>query len=87
VICGSYRQQVKQVGNATPALLGEVFGRAIASQVNGVCFSERPKLEIPRRSTVPPPAPVGPVSRKYLVLEGDHPPHPGPGLGPIPRKE
>lgn len=87
VITGSYRQQVKQVGNATPALLGEVFGRVIATQVNGIYFPESLKLEIPRKSTVPPSAPTRPVPEKYRGLEGDHPPHPGPGLGPNPRKE
>lgn len=87
VIKGNYRQQVKQVGNATPALLGEVFGRAIATQVSEAYFSEPPKLEIPRKPTVPPPAPTRLVPEKYRDLEGDHRPHPGPGLGPNPRKE
>lgn len=82
---GDYRAQVRQVGNATPPLLAEVIGRAIGSQVFGMTYAGPPALSIPRKDVVPPPEPLADVASEYLVLEGDHPPHPGPGLGPSPR--
>lgn len=83
-VIGSYRKQVEEIGNATPPLLAEVLGRAIGRQFFELGYNGRPTLHIPRKRKVPPPSPVRSVPRKFHNLEGDHPPHPGPGQGPKP---
>lgn len=82
---GSYREQIRQAGNATPPLLAELLGRAIAEQVFGAAFRTEPTLAIPRASHVPPPAPPHPVPAEFMRLIGQHAPHPGAGQGPSPR--
>lgn len=81
-VAGTYREQVLQIGNATPPLLAEVLGRAIAGQIWGTRFESRPTLQIPRKRTLPPPEPVRRVPKRYLRHRGAHPDHPGPGRGP-----
>lgn len=50
---GSYRDQVRQVGNATPPLLAEIMGRAIATQLFHLRFSgEQLRYGIQRVSNV-----------------------------------
>lgn len=83
---GGYREQIRQAGNATPPLLAEILGRALAVQLFGVRFQGQPTLAIRRAARVPPPAPVSPVASEYLSLAGRHDPHPGPGRGPSPRR-
>ena len=82
---GSYREQVRQAGNATPPLLAELLGRALARQLFGVDFNGSPTLAIERVASVPPPIPPRPVADEYMSLVGEHAPHPGPGCGPSPR--
>jgi len=83
---GGYREQVRQVGNATPPRLAEIIGRAVASRYFDVSFSrQRLHHHIARAETVPEPAPTQPVAAKYLDLEKDHADHPGAGKGPKPR--
>lgn len=83
---GSYREQLRQVGNATPPLLAEVFGREIASTFFGRNNRRRPlRFSIDRARTVPQPTPPTAVPSKYGRLAGPHPDHPGTGLGPNPR--
>ena len=82
---GSYREQVRQAGNATPPLLAELLGRSIAKQLFGVDFRGPPTLAITRSVRVPPPTPPQPVADEYMSRLGEHPPHPGPGCGPSPR--
>lgn len=82
---GKRRRQVLQVGNATPPLLAEVIGRAIGEQLFDLIYEGPPTLAIPRVDEVPPPEVLASVPKKYLRFEGDHAPHPGPGLGPSPR--
>lgn len=84
-LAGSYREQVRQAGNATPPLMAERLGRSIANQLFGVDFSEPPTLAIARSVRLPPPTPPQPVPDQYMLREGEHPPHPGPGCGPSPR--
>ena len=82
---GSYRERVRQAGNATPPLLAEILGRSIATQRFGVEFREQPTLAIARCANVPPPARPRPVAAEYMALAGPHDPHPGAGAGPSPR--
>ena len=84
-LAGSYREQVRQAGNATPPLLAELLGRSLASQLFGADFDGPPTLAIERAASVPPPTPPRTVPDEYLSLAGEHPPHPGPGCGPSPR--
>lgn len=84
-LAGSLREQIRQAGNATPPLLAEVIGRVIGAQYFGLEYIGAPKLAIPRRQRVPPPAPTAQVPRRYSELKGPHAPHPGTGLGPRPR--
>ena len=82
---GSYREQVRQAGNATPPLLAEILGRSIATQLFGADFRGCPTLSIARSARVPPPTPPRPVAARYMALAGRHDPHPGAGFGPRPR--
>ncbi len=82
VVEGLYRDRVRQVGNATPALLAEVLGRAILSTVGLPVQLGALRLAIPRLSSMPEPVPPERVSAAYRLLEGNHPDHPGAGLGP-----
>lgn len=82
---GSYRQQVHQVGNATPPLLAEVLARALLEHVGGTAPNSPPRYRIPRKRKLPAPEPVLAIPREFRELEGDHPAHPGAGLGPRPR--
>lgn len=72
----------KQVGNAVPSLLAEVFARAIKQQLLGVSgSSRRPKLLPQERGPAPAATPPARVPTKYLSLVGTHTPHPGTGYG------
>jgi DNA (cytosine-5)-methyltransferase 1 len=86
VVEGGYREQVRQVGNATPPRLAEIMGRAVASRYFGVSFErQRLRYHVVRAEAVPEPARVQPVAAKYLEFERAHPDHPGAGKGPKPR--
>jgi DNA (cytosine-5)-methyltransferase 1 len=86
-LAGEPRAQVRLAGNATPPLLAELVGRTLATQVFDVSpASPLPTLLLSRAAAVPQPAPPGPVPAAYLDLRGDHPPHPGTGRGPAPRR-
>jgi len=84
---GGFRSQVKQLGNATPPLLAEIFGRQIRRQFFGETgLSEVPSLA-PSRAVIPPPSPAAPVPipARFVELVGPKPRHPGSGEGPAPR--
>ena len=82
---GTYREQVRQAGNATPPLLAEILGRSIAAQLYGEKIRGDPTLAIARSEFVPPPTAPRPVTAEYMALAGHHDPHPGAGRGPRPR--
>ncbi|WP_363367017.1 MULTISPECIES: DNA cytosine methyltransferase [unclassified Microbacterium] len=84
-LIGDERQQVKQVGNATPALLAEVMGSAIL-QALGQAVTHSPKLALARASCEPPKlAEPKPVRHEYRDLIGAKAAHEGTGRGPSPR--
>lgn len=85
IVEGEFREQVRQVGNATPPLLSEIVGRAITTHLGFKAPSGAPRYSIERRTSVPPPEPISEVPSRYRVMERDHPSHPGTGKGPAPR--
>jgi len=86
VVEGDHRDQVRQVGNATPPLLAEVVGRALAAQLFGECFQgRRLQHRVDRADHVPAARARRPVPEDFLYLVGKHPAHPGSGKGPKPR--
>ena len=83
---GDHRSQVRQVGNATPPLLAEVVGRALATQLFGEHFQgRRLRQRIDRADHIPAARARRPVPEEFLHLVGEHPAHPGSGKGPKPR--
>jgi DNA (cytosine-5)-methyltransferase 1 len=84
-VAGTQRQQVLQIGNATPPLLAEVVGRSILRTL-GYRVESRAKLAIPRRRLIPPPEKTHPPKRPFVLLLGNFEDHPGRGLGPGARR-
>lgn len=85
VVAGARPERVWQIGNATPSLLAEVVGRAIATQFFGCEFRKSPRLQIKRSNRLPVSMPVPRPPRAYHKLARDWPDHPGAGKGPRPR--
>lgn len=84
-LAGGQRQQVRQAGNATPALLAEVMGYAILRAL-GHATPRKPKLALDRARSEPPKlAKPRPVRHEYRELIGAKAAHLGTGLGPAPR--
>ena len=83
-VAGTYRDQVRQVGNATPPLLAEHVGRAIGEQVFGLTYESALRFAIPRHSKVPTSAEIAEVPAEFAQLAGSHPAHRGTGRGPRP---
>jgi len=73
----------KMLGNAVPSLLAEVLALEIRSQLLGTMRrAKTPRLLTPHRGPSPAALRPAPVPKKYHDLAGDHPEHPGEGLGP-----
>lgn len=83
---GGVTAQKRQIGNATPPLLAEVIGRALARDVFHRHPRGRASLLIPRRRTVPKPPRPRPVPAKYLGRKTTQADHPGVGAGPGARR-
>ena len=81
-IFGEYRDAVRQIGNAVPSALGELFGLEIRRQLLGHRVRRKLRLIPTLRKNCPPRERLRPVKKKYLELIGEHAPHPGNGLGP-----
>jgi DNA (cytosine-5)-methyltransferase 1 len=80
--CGRTDVQ-KMLGNAVPSLLAEILALEICRQLLGTKRRlAQPKLLPARRSAVPVPEALRPVSEKYHHLAGEHDDHPGEGRGP-----
>lgn len=73
----------RQLGNAVPSLMSEIFAREIATQLLDVEASGPLRFTVARRRPIPPPEPVQPVPEKYLNLIDEHPDHPGTGKGKL----
>lgn len=81
-IHGAYSSAIRQIGNAVPPALGELFGKQIRSQYFHEEIDDRPEL-VTKRGREPPPAEeVAPVPQRYHKYKADHPEHPGAGRGP-----
>jgi DNA (cytosine-5)-methyltransferase 1 len=86
VVEGDHRDRVRQVGNATPPLLAEVVGRALATQLFDEQYHGRHlKLRIEPQDHIPAARARRPVPGEFRYLVGKHPAHPGAGKGPKPR--
>jgi DNA (cytosine-5)-methyltransferase 1 len=74
----------RQIGNATPPIMGEVVGRLLASRWFEAGVPESYRYLIKKRVSGSCPQPEAPtaVPAKYLALRGNHPSHPGAGQGP-----
>jgi DNA (cytosine-5)-methyltransferase 1 len=81
---GTYRVQVRQIGNATPPLLAEIIGRAIGRQIFRRRYPSKIKFRVSRKRKVPSQSIPTRVPLMYLTHEGTYPQHPGVGLGPKP---
>ena len=84
---GNRREQIRQIGNATPPLLAEVIGRALLALVHNREFKDPPAFAISRQAEVPIATPPKDVPKQFRHLVGEHPDHPGTGAGPRPRSD
>ena len=79
---GDKRSKIRQIGNAVPPAIGEIFGLEFCRQFMGekVCktLSLIPKV----RLNCPPPEKIKPVPKEYIALRGNYEEHPGVGRGP-----
>jgi DNA (cytosine-5)-methyltransferase 1 len=79
---GSRNRIQRQLGNAVPSLLGEVIAREVVRQFfPGHKLPPSPTLAILPRRPIPDPESIASVPVEFLHLAGDHPDHPGTGLG------
>ena len=78
--CGRTEMQ-RMLGNAVPSLIAEILAREIRRQLLDVPLTGPLHLLPLRRKSVPAPASVAPLPRKYLKYVGTHDAHPGTGKG------
>jgi len=81
-IVGSRMSAQRQIGNAVPCAIGELFGLEIRRQLLGEDVSHTLTLIPKRQSACPPPERRKRVPSRYLVLRRYYEDHPGRGLGP-----
>lgn len=85
-LSGDYREQTLQAGNATPPLLAEVVGLALAAHVSeGRVRPRSPSLLLDRAAMRPSSGRVQPIPPEFHALVGSKEPHAGAGHGPSPR--
>ena len=82
MICGTYRDAHRQVGNAVPPAIGELLGLEVRRQFLAERVRRKLHLVPPRNLSCPPPESVMAVRRIYRSRIGAYRDHPGPGKGP-----
>jgi DNA (cytosine-5)-methyltransferase 1 len=83
---GTRRSAHRQVGNAVPSAIGELFGLEIRRQFLDERVRRTLRLLPDRRPGFPPAEVPSRVPKQYLQLQGRHRDHPGAGLGPGARR-
>ena len=78
--CGRTEMQ-RQLGNAVPSLIAEIFAREIRAQLLDCPLRTPLRLLPPRRLDVPAPEKLAKLPSKYRQYIGDHEAHPGEGKG------
>lgn len=82
-IQGDYRSAQRQIGNAVPSALGELFGLEIRRQLLDDQRVRRSLRLIPKqRDDCPPAERILSVPRRYYAYRANHCDHPGEGRGP-----
>ncbi|MCG9737181.1 DNA cytosine methyltransferase [Shewanella insulae] len=79
---GGRRAAHKQIGNAVPPAIGELFGLEIRRQFFDEKVRKKLRLIPERREACPPEEHISPVPEKYIESMGVIAPHPGTGKGP-----
>ncbi|MFK9004753.1 DNA cytosine methyltransferase [Pseudomonas pergaminensis] len=79
---GSRRSAIKQIGNAVPPAIGELFGLEFCRQFFKENVRTTLQLIPKKRKDCPGPERCKPVPLKYLDLIGEYADHPGTGKGP-----
>lgn len=84
---GSLRSRIKMTGNATPPLLAEVLGIALAEHLGFSTETGKNPKFLQERAPVPPTKEiVQHVPKEYLKMVGPRDSHPGVGRGPGSRR-
>ncbi|TKB08891.1 DNA cytosine methyltransferase [Desulforhopalus sp. IMCC35007] len=83
---GDRRAAHKQIGNAVPPAIGELFGLEIRRQFFGEKVRKKLRLIPEKRDECPAPEIPKAVPEKYMELVGKHHAHPGTGKGPAAQK-
>ena len=79
---GERRSAIKQIGNAVPPAVGELFGLEFRRQFHSEKVRKKLTLIPKARMNCPKPERRKPVPNKYLELVGEYSEHPGTGRGP-----
>jgi DNA (cytosine-5)-methyltransferase 1 len=79
---GDRRSVIKQIGNAVPPAIGELFGLEFRRQFYDEQVSKKLSLIPEARSDCPKQEKQKPVPSKYMELVGVYKEHPGTGKGP-----
>jgi DNA (cytosine-5)-methyltransferase 1 len=86
-LVGTERERYVLAGNATPPLLAEVIGRAVAQQLGIEGLPTQPKLLQARAEVTPAARKPQALPSRFVPLVGPRDAHPGAGQGPSPRVE
>lgn len=79
---GDRRSVIKQIGNAVPPAIGELFGLEFRKQFLDENIHRNISLIPSARKDCPRQERLKPVPDKYLALVGEYKAHPGSGMGP-----
>lgn len=81
-VSGNRREQIMQIGNATPALLAEILGRQLIKSGLNKDVPKSLKCGLKRSKVISSPTKCKPLHTKYSSLIKRKADHPGAGLGP-----